>query len=95
MVHTSTAAYTLNRMMLNTEGIRKGGRQQQRTVEREGGEDRSLEGGVGLVDWEGRRPFCGLVFEGRLVGSRVRVSIFCACACVANGEIVRPESRTE
>jgi hypothetical protein len=59
IVHTRTAAYTLSRMMLKTEGIRKGGRgQQQRTAERVEGADRGLVEeevvGVRLVDWEGR-----------------------------------------
>lgn len=82
MVHTSTAAYTLSRMMLNTEGILKDGRQHQRT-EREGGDDLwSFEDEVGLVlvDWEGRRLLCGLLFEARLVGSRVCVSAMSSIA---------------
>ena len=37
----------------------------------------------GLVEWEGRLVVCGLVFEARLVGSRVRVSMFPAQLCVA------------
>lgn len=68
--------------MLNTEGMRNGGRQQQKIL-REGGEegaDWSLEeecwGRWVLFDWEGRLPFCGLVFEGLMsacVSVRVRI----------------------
>jgi hypothetical protein len=78
-------------MMLNTEGIRKGGRQQQqRMVERVGGADRGLVEeevvGFGLVDWEGRLPARGLVFEARLVGSRVRVSTIFLLGAWQKGE---------
>lgn len=77
-------------MMLNTEGIRKDGQQQQqRTVERVEGADRGLVEevvGVRLVDWEGRLPACGLVFEARLVGSRVRVSTIFLLGAWQKGE---------
>ena len=97
-VHASTAEYTLSRMMLNTEGIRKRGRQQQRRG-REGGDDLwSRDDEVGLADWEGRRLLCGLVFEARLVGAGVCEStispivwkcVVWVCLCRVKGQAER------